>query len=106
MEPTAQKTRRDSCPGRSAAIAVFYRSGEDEMEIRMTLYVTSREEWRAWLTKHYQSEIEVWLEEAYASGGSKASSRGSTTKSSREVYSSSRLHQVVGTEQTKVAQAD
>jgi uncharacterized protein YdeI (YjbR/CyaY-like superfamily) len=31
------------------------------MEIRATLYVTSREEWRAWLTKHYQSETEVWL---------------------------------------------
>src|SRR5947207_6773660 len=31
------------------------------MEIRKTLYVTSREEWRAWLTKHYQSEAEVWL---------------------------------------------
>jgi hypothetical protein len=36
-------------------------SGEDEMEIRKTLHVTSREEWRAWLTKHYQSETEVWL---------------------------------------------
>src|SRR6267143_860793 len=31
------------------------------MEIRETLYVTSREEWRAWLTKHHQSETEVWL---------------------------------------------
>src|SRR5262245_16457882 len=31
------------------------------MEIRKTLYVTSPEEWRAWLTKHYQSETEVWL---------------------------------------------
>lgn len=31
------------------------------MEIHKTLYVTSREEWRAWLTKHYQSEAEVWL---------------------------------------------
>jgi uncharacterized protein YdeI (YjbR/CyaY-like superfamily) len=31
------------------------------MEIRKTLYVTSREEWRAWLAKHYQSETEVWL---------------------------------------------
>jgi uncharacterized protein YdeI (YjbR/CyaY-like superfamily) len=40
---------------------VFDRSGEDEMEIRKTLYVTSREEWRAWLAKHYQSETEVWL---------------------------------------------
>jgi uncharacterized protein YdeI (YjbR/CyaY-like superfamily) len=33
----------------------------DEMEKRKTLYVTSREEWRAWLTEHYQSETEVWL---------------------------------------------
>jgi uncharacterized protein YdeI (YjbR/CyaY-like superfamily) len=31
------------------------------MQIRKTLYVTSREEWRAWLKKHYQSETEVWL---------------------------------------------
>ncbi len=31
------------------------------MDIRKTLYVTSREEWRAWLTKHYQAETEVWL---------------------------------------------
>jgi uncharacterized protein YdeI (YjbR/CyaY-like superfamily) len=31
------------------------------MEIRKTLYVTSREEWRAWLTRHCQSETEVWL---------------------------------------------
>jgi uncharacterized protein YdeI (YjbR/CyaY-like superfamily) len=31
------------------------------MEIRKTLYVTNREQWRAWLTKHYQSETEVWL---------------------------------------------
>jgi len=31
------------------------------METRKTLYVTSREEWRAWLTKHYQAETEVWL---------------------------------------------
>ena len=31
------------------------------MGIRKTLYVTNREEWRAWLTKHYQSETEVWL---------------------------------------------
>jgi len=31
------------------------------METRKTLYVTSKEEWRAWLTKHYQSETEVWL---------------------------------------------
>jgi uncharacterized protein YdeI (YjbR/CyaY-like superfamily) len=46
---------------RSAAIVVFDRSGKEEMEIRKTLYVTSREEWQAWLTKHYQSETEVWL---------------------------------------------
>jgi uncharacterized protein YdeI (YjbR/CyaY-like superfamily) len=31
------------------------------MKMRKTLYVTSREKWRAWLTKHYQSETEVWL---------------------------------------------
>jgi uncharacterized protein YdeI (YjbR/CyaY-like superfamily) len=31
------------------------------MEIRKTLYVTNREEWRAWLKKHYKSENEVWL---------------------------------------------
>jgi uncharacterized protein YdeI (YjbR/CyaY-like superfamily) len=31
------------------------------MEIRKTLYVTSREKWRAWLTKHHRSETEVWL---------------------------------------------
>lgn len=31
------------------------------MEIRKTLYVTSREEWRAWLTRHHQAETEVWL---------------------------------------------
>jgi uncharacterized protein YdeI (YjbR/CyaY-like superfamily) len=31
------------------------------MPIRKTLYVTSREEWRAWLKEHYQSETEVWL---------------------------------------------
>ena len=26
-----------------------------------TVYVTSREEWRAWLSKHHKSETEVWL---------------------------------------------
>ena len=31
------------------------------MEIRKTLYVPTREEWRAWLTKHHESESEVWL---------------------------------------------
>ena len=31
------------------------------MEIRKTLYVTTREQWRAWLKKHHQSETEVWL---------------------------------------------
>jgi uncharacterized protein YdeI (YjbR/CyaY-like superfamily) len=46
---------------RSAAFVIFYRIGAEEMEIRKTLYVTSREEWRAWLTEHYQSETEVWL---------------------------------------------
>lgn len=31
------------------------------MEPRKTLYLTSREEWRAWLTEHHQSQTEVWL---------------------------------------------
>jgi len=31
------------------------------MEKRKMLHVTSRAEWRVWLTKHYQSETEVWL---------------------------------------------
>jgi uncharacterized protein YdeI (YjbR/CyaY-like superfamily) len=31
------------------------------MEIRKTLYVTTRDEWRAWLANHVQSETEVWL---------------------------------------------
>ena len=31
------------------------------MEIRKTLYVTTAEEWRAWLAEHHQSETEVWL---------------------------------------------
>jgi uncharacterized protein YdeI (YjbR/CyaY-like superfamily) len=26
-----------------------------------TLYVTTRDEWRAWLAEHYKSETEVWL---------------------------------------------
>jgi len=29
--------------------------------MRKTLHVTSRREWRAWLTKHHQSETEIWL---------------------------------------------
>jgi uncharacterized protein YdeI (YjbR/CyaY-like superfamily) len=37
------------------------RSGGDAMDIRKTLYVTSREEWRAWLMEHYQAETEVGL---------------------------------------------
>jgi uncharacterized protein YdeI (YjbR/CyaY-like superfamily) len=31
------------------------------MSISKTLYVTSREEWRTWLTEHHESEREVWL---------------------------------------------
>src|SRR5262245_33206547 len=31
------------------------------MATRKKLYVTSREKWRDWLTKHGQSETEVWL---------------------------------------------
>ena len=59
--PRQVRQRAAAEPGRSAAIVVCDRSAEDEMEIRKTLYVTSREEWRAWLTKHYQAETEVWL---------------------------------------------
>ncbi len=36
-----------------------YRSREDQMAISKTLYVTSREERRAWLADHYDSETEV-----------------------------------------------
>ena len=60
MRQRGQLLRR-STRDRSAAIVVFDRSGEGEMEIRKTLYVTTREEWRTWLTKHCQSETEVWL---------------------------------------------
>ena len=31
------------------------------MATRNTLYVTSRDDWRDWLTKHSQSETEIWL---------------------------------------------
>src|SRR5437763_427402 len=31
------------------------------MAISKTLYVTTRDAWRAWLAKHYDSETEVWL---------------------------------------------
>jgi uncharacterized protein YdeI (YjbR/CyaY-like superfamily) len=31
------------------------------MPISKTLYVTNRDEWRAWLAKHHASETEVWL---------------------------------------------
>ena len=31
------------------------------MAARKTLYVTSRDDWRDWLTKHCRSETEVWL---------------------------------------------
>ena len=31
------------------------------MKIGKTLYVTKREEWRAWLREHYKHEKEVWL---------------------------------------------
>src|SRR5579863_2221982 len=26
-----------------------------------TLYVSNRDEWRAWLADHYESEVEIWL---------------------------------------------
>jgi uncharacterized protein YdeI (YjbR/CyaY-like superfamily) len=31
------------------------------MEIGKTLYVTTREKWRAWLKRHHETEPEVWL---------------------------------------------
>jgi uncharacterized protein YdeI (YjbR/CyaY-like superfamily) len=31
------------------------------MEMSKTLYVSTREEWRAWLARHHESETEVWL---------------------------------------------
>src|ERR1700741_518975 len=31
------------------------------MDLSKTLYVTGRDEWRAWLADHYESETEVWL---------------------------------------------
>lgn len=31
------------------------------MEKGKTLYVTNREEWRAWLTEHHRSRTEIWL---------------------------------------------
>jgi len=31
------------------------------MEIKNKLYVTNREEWRKWLSKHHKTEHEIWL---------------------------------------------
>lgn len=31
------------------------------MDITQTIYVTSRKDWRNWLTKHYKTEAEIWL---------------------------------------------
>lgn len=31
------------------------------MEIHETLYVTNREDWRAWLQLHHQEKQEIWL---------------------------------------------
>ena len=31
------------------------------MEIRETLYVTNRKEWRSWLAKHYKTKKEIWI---------------------------------------------
>ena len=31
------------------------------MDISQTLHVTNREDWRAWLKKHYKTEKEIWL---------------------------------------------
>lgn len=32
------------------------------MEITKIVYVTTREEWREWLQKHYKSEVDIWLQ--------------------------------------------
>jgi uncharacterized protein YdeI (YjbR/CyaY-like superfamily) len=34
---------------------------EDVVATSKTLYVTNREEWRAWLASHHHAETEVWL---------------------------------------------
>ncbi len=31
------------------------------MEIKKTLYVTNRKDWRTWLRRHYKTEKEIWL---------------------------------------------
>ena len=31
------------------------------MEIRKTLYITQRKDWRAWLSKHHKIEKDIWL---------------------------------------------
>ena len=31
------------------------------VDMKDTLYVTTRKEWRDWLKKHYRSEKEIWL---------------------------------------------
>jgi uncharacterized protein YdeI (YjbR/CyaY-like superfamily) len=31
------------------------------MSLSKTLYVRTRDQWRAWLARHYQSETEIWL---------------------------------------------
>ncbi len=31
------------------------------MDIKKTLYVTDRKDWRVWLKKHYKTEKEIWL---------------------------------------------
>jgi uncharacterized protein YdeI (YjbR/CyaY-like superfamily) len=35
--------------------------GRKRLEITKTLYITNREDWRAWLEMHYASEPEIWL---------------------------------------------
>ena len=32
-----------------------------EMKISKTLHVANRKDWRAWLTRHYQTEKDIWL---------------------------------------------
>jgi uncharacterized protein YdeI (YjbR/CyaY-like superfamily) len=31
------------------------------MEVTKTFYVTNRDDWRSWLSKHYSEESEIWL---------------------------------------------
>ena len=39
------------------------------MEVGKTLYVTDRNQWRKWLQKHHNSDLEIWLVSYRKSGG-------------------------------------